>query len=95
MKMLRDNSGRLFLYSDTLLKMGSFEVVEVDPETNKVIPAAQIAAESDKPAKTSATSTTAQTRKPRQPEVAAVSEVVKPSKPSTDGYNIADILADV
>ena len=95
MQMLRDNSGRLFLYSDTLLKMGSFEVVEVDPETNKVIPAAQIAAESDKPAKTSTASTATQTRKPRQPEVAAVSEVVKPSKPSTDDYNIADILADV
>lgn len=94
MKMLRDNSGRLFLYSDTLLKMGSFEVVEVDQETRKVVPAEQVA-ESDKPAKTSATSTTAQTRKPRQPEVAAVSEVVKPAKPSTDDYNIADILADV
>ena len=94
MKMLRDNSGRLFLYSDTLLKMGSFEVVEVDQETRKVVPAEQVA-EPDKPAKTSATSTTAQTRKPRQPEVAAVSEVVKPSKPSTDDYNIADILADV
>ena len=94
MKMLRDNSGRLFLYSDALLKMGSFEVVEVDQETRKVVPAEQVA-EPDKPAKTSATSTTAQTRKPRQPEVAAVSEVVKPSKPSTDDYNIADILADV
>ena len=94
MKMLRDNSGRLFLYSDALLKMGSFEVVEVDQETRKVVPAEQVA-EPDKPAKTSATSTTAQTRKPRQPEVAAVSEVVKPAKPSADDYNIADILADV
>lgn len=94
MKMLRDNSGRLFLYSDTLLKMGSFEVVEVDQETRKVVPAEQVA-EPDKPAKTSTASTATQTRKPRQPEVAAVSEVVKPSKPSTDDYNIADILADV
>lgn len=88
MKMLRDNSGRLFLYSDTLLKMGSFEVVEVDQETRKVVPAEQVA-EPDKPAKTSTASTATQTRKPRQPEV------VKPSKPSTDDYNIADILADV
>lgn len=94
MKMLRDNSGRLFLYSDALLKMGSFEVVEVDQETRKVVPAEQVA-EPDKPAKTSTASTATQTRKPRQPEVAAVSEVVKPSKPSTDDYNIADILADV
>jgi hypothetical protein len=94
MKMLRDNSGRLFLYSDTLLKMGSFEVVEVDQETRKVVPAEQVA-EPDKPAKTSTASTATQTRKPRRPEVAAVSEVVKPSKPSTDDYNIADILADV
>ena len=94
MQMLRDNSGRLFLYSDTLLKMGSFEVVEVDQETRKVVPAEQVA-EPDKPAKTSTASTATQTRKPRQPEVAAVSEVVKPSKPSTDDYNIADILADV
>ena len=94
MKMLRDNSGRLFLYSDTLLKMGSFEVVEVDQETRKVVPAEQVV-EPDKPAKTSIASTAAQTRKPRQPEVAAASEVVKPSKPSTDDYNIADILADV
>lgn len=94
MKMLRDNSGRLFLYSDALLKMGSFEVVEVDQETRKVVPAEQVA-EPDKPAKTSTASTAIQTRKPRQPEVAAVSEVVKPSKPSTDDYNIADILADV
>ena len=94
MKMLRDNSGRLFLYSDTLLKMGPFEVVEVDQETRKVVPAEQVA-EPDKPAKTSTASTATQTRKPRQPEVAAVSEVVKPSKPSTDDYNIADILADV
>lgn len=94
MKMLRDNSGRLFLYSDTLLKMGSFEVVEVDQETRKVVPAEQVA-EPDKPAKTSAASTATQTRKPRQPEVAAVSEVVKPAKPSADDYNIADILADV
>ena len=95
MKMLRDNSGRLFLYSDTLLKMGSFEVVEVDPETKKVVPAEQVAESAAKPAKTSIASTAAQTRKPRQPEVAAVSEVVKPPKPSTDDYNIADILADV
>ena len=94
MKMLRDNSGRLFLYSDTLLKMGSFEVVEVDQETRKVVPAEQVA-EPDKPAKTSTASTATQTRKPRQPEVAAVSEVVKPAKPSADDYNIADILADV
>lgn len=94
MQMLRDNSGRLFLYSEALLGMGSFEVVEVDQETRKVVPAEQVA-EPDKPAKTSATSTTAQTRKPRQPEVAAVSEVVKPAKPSADDYNIADILADV
>lgn len=94
MKMLRDNSGRLFLYSDALLKMGSFEVVEVDQETRKVVPAEQVA-EPDKPAKTSTASTATQTRKPRQPEVAAVSEVVKPAKPSTDDYNIADILADV
>ena len=94
MKMLRDNSGRLFLYSDTLLKMGSFEVVEVDQETRKVVPAEQVAVP-DKPAKTSTASTATQTRKPRQPEVAAVTEVVKPSKPSTDDYNIADILADV
>ena len=94
MKMLRDNSGRLFLYSDTLLKMGSFEVVEVDQETRKVVPAEQVA-EPDKSAKTSTASTATQTSKPRQPEVAAVSEVVKPSKPSTDDYNIADILADV
>lgn len=94
MKMLRDNSGRLFLYSDALLQMGSFEVVEVDQETRKVVPAEQ-AAEPDKPAKTSTASTATQTRKPRQPEVAAVSEVVKPAKPSADDYNIADILADV
>ena len=94
MKMLRDNSGRLFLYSDTLLKMGSFEVVEVDQETRKVVPAEQVA-EPDKPAKTSTASTATQTRKARQPGTATVSEVVKPSKPSTDDYNIADILADV
>jgi hypothetical protein len=94
MKMLRDNSGRLFLYSDALLKMGSFEVVEVDQETRKVVPAEQVA-EPDKPAKTSTASTATQTRKPRQSESHVVSEVVKPSKPSTDDYNIADILADV
>ena len=95
MKMLRDNSGRLFLYSDALLQMGSFEVVEVDPETKKVIPAEQVDESAAKPAKTSTPSTATQTRKPRQSESHVVSEVVKPSKPSTDDYNIADILADV
>lgn len=95
MKMLRDNSGRLFLYSDALLKMGSFEVVEVDQETKKVVPAEQVDKSAAKPAKTSTASTATQTRKPRQPEVAAVSEVVKPAKPSADDYDIANILADV